>query len=519
MYKAIYLGFLVISAYSSLPCMELPKKATPVITLADIALKAADTCYFDSDKQDYVRAAELYKKATSGEEKYVIISGLAFASHMLTIMAFAQQGGLSFDEWKTYATQTHKLLDGIHSNLDLKNGFFRAGVSRFERILKATPAIKHTIINKVLPAIIQDSLQKSKVFLSFLNNTHLEVINQLSMIHTVNTSLKKSSDNKKFINFEDKSTLLTITEWISNLTQYFQWHLQFQKETTNKAFPPYQKLQSELTQQEYTSIQKSLEGQINLQQVIKIESDILNEMSIELITNLTSLFLIKKIKLEDVSNVLKCLQETAQIIRNDNHITSISNNILHNPDTALKVLGSFYRKKKWLNLERAQKYLNFAISKSKNYDKFIPNGLIAMAEAYFHGLGTPPNYNRAVDYFKMANQQGTNVKAQVRAALALGHMYFYGDTKNSNADALQPDYTLAETYLSSAVYQHYVPKLSPVAAILLGHMYHYGYGGTCDENLALKYYQIATSQNYDLPLQNRAQKEINEIQNKQNSQF
>ena len=502
MNRNLQIILLVISTgFGSLFGMEKPEvqaKASKLTSMAEIALKAADTCYFGLDNQpkDLVKAAELYKRVVSNNENII---NSCLASHMLTVMAFAGQGGLSLQEWKKYAEQTYELRTEINKNQDLQTNFLTAGLLRFSRILKITPESMQSIIQ------VSNVKEKMGTFLTYLQCVHLSEINKVFLLHTVNNILKNPYN---VVNFEN-SRLPKFTQCLAGLTEYFDWHIHYKKEVEGL---------ETLFAQENMSLPNFLEPVINLQQVIKIEAEILKDVSLELVTNLASLFYFKKIKNEDASNALECLRVAAKAVRNDEYVRSISSNISNNPLDALNVIGSFYlRKTNWLNLERAQEYLRLANDSKSN--KILADAFCAMGEVYWHGLGTLPDYKKALECFNFANNSKDNFIAQARSALALGHLYFHGDIKNSNPDATPPNYKLAEIYLRSAFNQNYVPRLKPHAAILLGHIYHYGNGVAVDLDEALTFYTVAASQFSNLPLRYRAQKEAYAIRSQKDLEF
>ena len=98
-----------------------------------------------------------------------------------------------------------------------------------------------------------------------------------------------------------------------------------------------------------------------------------------------------------------------------------------------------------------------------------------LADMTEHGLGAPPDPQKALDLYVKASRQGF-----VPAELRLGEIYLRGDM-------VLPDFAKAKTYLEEAAY-----KGSARAALLLGQMYHHGIGQPPNPKAAYAWLEVAS---------------------------
>ena len=98
-----------------------------------------------------------------------------------------------------------------------------------------------------------------------------------------------------------------------------------------------------------------------------------------------------------------------------------------------------------------------------------------LADMTEHGLGAPPDPQKALGLYRKASRQGF-----VPAELRLGEIYLRGDI-------VLPDFAKAKKYLEGAAYRG-----SARAALLLGQMYHHGIGQPPDPKAAYAWLEVAS---------------------------
>lgn len=473
MNRNLRIALLIITTYFGGPLfgMEKPRaEGNNTLKIEDVALKQADIFYFGlrTQERNFDRACEFYKRAAGKDARP---ESRFLALHMLTLMAFAGQGGLVSHEWQNFAQQQ---IDSL-----LKSGMAS------EDILESCKYRLASIFKSSLDSVkTQDDLTSSfRLFYEQMVCHYPYHITKLYKLWVLNNALK---DKKRCPNHAALA-LIKQLPFMVNFPVSSSNCLELNKTTANE--------------QHIT----------HFQELLTIESQILKKIHTEIVINLAKLFYFKKVSRANTLNTLDVLQKAVIPLKNKIGFPNITTDTIAKDKKILKVIGSFSLKRgSTLNFEGAYEYLQMA-SKS-NVPKRIADGHVALAESYLHGLGIKPDYQKALQHFLLASSQNENKAAQARSALSLGYMYFYGDTKNNNADAAQPNYKLAEEFLRMACYQTDVIRIIPKAALLLGHLHNprYEYGITPDLEKAIAHYQIA-SKGFDFIVVEKAREEIEKI--------
>lgn len=515
MSNKIFLGLSLVSSLVCVPFLAMEKPAQNKAQLtslrASIALKAADACYFglDNQEQDFDKACQLYKDAAHSDT----VEGF-IARYMLTVMAYANQGGLSKIEWKEFANIITK-----HS----KNGKapeleWDKHCARIARILK----IEQSNLLKI--TLNFEHLAYGN-FIDSLTLKNFDQIKNLVALFVLSCDLKELVERLAVKNDEAFQINKSVKKIIYSLTDYFYNNARYQK----SLFSEVQTLKPEkliqiagkdtINLQELSAFSQDKLLQIKrVQDVLKIEADLFRQINIELLMSLLQLFYSKKFTQESAPLLLDCIQTCVDSAKKLGNIECKSRHPLLLE--ALKIVGTHHIFKAHRDLSFDTMGAFLKLIKLSKVDKFDADMLLAFGQLSMRDALTDikPTYAARLDCFEQAYLLGKPcIKAQ--AALGLGFMYFYGEQNATSANSISPDYSLAEKFLKIAFDQTNVRRLKPHAAMLLGHMYHYSYGVKEDLNKALEFYTVAANQLADLPMQSRAQKEINSIRSQKDLQF
>ena len=515
MNKSIFLALFLAPSLICVPVLTMEKPEREEVTLnqlrATIALKAADTCYFGLDDQEvnFDRASQFYNDA--GE--YSDSTEGFIARYMLAIMAYANQGGLSKNEWKNFANNIVKhCKNGKAPELDWEKQCTRiARILNIEKsnLLKITLNFENLQYGKFIDSLTLENFSQIK---NLVNLFELSCdLKQLVMIFT------QKKDNTFEIN-------TSVKELTNALTNYFYNNSCYQKSLLKEvqALKPNQLTQRVdrdiINLQELSAFSQDKLLQINrIQNFLKTETELFKHINIEVLTSLLHLFYSKNIIKESEHILLDCIKTCVDSAKKMGNIESNP----HHPllVEAFKIIGHHhvFKAHRGLSSDTIKEF--FKLINVSGANEFDIDMKIATGELSVKGdPAKKPPYDVGLQCYKQAYSEGKPC-AKARAALGLGYMYLNGEQNTNSANPTPPDYNLAKEYLEKAFHQTNIQRLKPHAAILLGHMYHYGYGVTPDLDESLKYYTVAAMQSIDLPLQHRAQEEINTIRSQKDLEF